>query len=181
MCYDKTTREVNLVGRVAQTANVEGYCEMFHSMKRNICRGHHAPHKPILLLAVAELIADGTIADNRITLSDALIERFNALWRSLVEGKGDTIMTVSRQMSKLLFEEPYSYPFKASIENPFYYMSYEPFWHLHKSEQWVQRSGYSLASLRRCYSHASLDEPLFLLFSDEVSRATLVQTLRLIV
>jgi len=48
---------------------------------------HRAPYKPLLLISVMDGIDEGWISENRITLSEALIERFEA-YCELIDSKG---------------------------------------------------------------------------------------------
>ena len=57
------------------------YMEHFRSLKRAHNLGG-APHKPILLLSVAQLILSGEIADNRIRMTEELIVVFRENWQT---------------------------------------------------------------------------------------------------
>ena len=47
--------------------------------KRDRSSGHEKPHKPILLLAVLDLIESGAICDNKVIPSQELREAFNRI------------------------------------------------------------------------------------------------------
>lgn len=69
----------------------------------------------------------------------------------------------------LLMDVPKSYPFKCSIENPFYHMLHEPFWKLIRNSDAPMdgRKFYaSIKSLRLYYAYAEMDEELFELMVD---------------
>jgi putative restriction endonuclease len=68
-----------------QPQDLAYYCKCFANLNvnSNKIRGK-SPHKPILLLSVLELIAQGSIVNNRILVSDELIEIFNRYWDSFV-------------------------------------------------------------------------------------------------
>jgi putative restriction endonuclease len=54
-------------------------------------RTHERPHKPVMLLAVLDLFAQGTIKENRITFSPELLEQFAEYFEAVrVEGDQPT-------------------------------------------------------------------------------------------
>lgn len=158
------------------------YSECFRNLHTNKRNGYSAPHKPLLLLTIIDMIEDGAITSPRIELSDLLIATFN------VEAK--------RYVGNSLL-------FKPDVGKPFYHMDYEPFWRLvPKAESVAKHIGstsriaadpstnysgtcssgsqtsdlscphftsdskhvnYSIPSLRKQYDYALIDEDLFLL------------------
>lgn len=66
-----------------------------------------APHKPILLLAILELVRKGEIRNNRITITPELVLEFKSIWSRLVVT-----------------------PHNPNFALPFYHMKSEPFWKL---------------------------------------------------
>ena len=52
------------------------YEELFYDLHTGVVGNHERPHKPIMLLAVMDLIESGVIKDNLIPFSTALRERF---------------------------------------------------------------------------------------------------------
>src|SRR4051812_49110780 len=68
---------------------------------------HRAPHKPLLLLAVLDLVEEGLISDNRVELSAELAESFARYWASVPSGKD-----------------------RGKIVYPFFHLRSEGFWHL---------------------------------------------------
>lgn len=78
-------------------------------LHRNKFKGCYAPHKAVLLIAVAELVKEGVITSNVIHLDKELRERFKQVWGKCV---------------------PYGSPFKCEIRNPFTYMDNEELWDL---------------------------------------------------
>lgn len=112
-----------------------------------------APHKPILLLAVLELIERGYITENRIFISGELLLEFRALWNQLV-------LT----------------PHTPNFALPFYHMKSEPFWSLITYQGRTipttsSNSIRSLSGLRESVHYAVLAEEYFLAFADPVQRA----------
>ena len=87
---------------------METYITQFKSLSTAIQNGKPAPHKAILLLSVIDLIAQGELQSNRITLSDALCKRFRQNWRTYIND--------GRESKSAL------------IKTPFKYMNSESFW-----------------------------------------------------
>ncbi len=124
-----------------------------------------APHKPLLLLSVVDLIKEGVISSNIIDPTDHLSERFAKLWDKI-------------GLENLDFEaEP-------SIHLPFFHLANEnevnQFWHLiikpGMEEHAMQRPG-SLEKLREVFVGAEINEDLFKYLSSDDSRSVLRETL----
>lgn len=162
--------------------NYAYYSDCFKRLHTNITKGYTAPHKPLLLLAVIDMIESGEITGPRIELSEALITSFTD--------------EANRYVGK-------SFVFKPEIGKPFYHMSYEPFWQLvskaddasnaiqsdsgiaadsalsygiktsRDGKSKKKRVSYSVTSLKKHYSCALIDEELFRLLLDGDVRARL--------
>ena len=122
--------------------------------------GGRAPYKPLLLLAVIDRFAEGSVSENLIRLDPVLCDLFNGYW-SLVMPPGWT----------------------SNVAMPFYYLRSEGFWHLvpgSGSKKVPNVSKPSIAALHRRVAGARLDDELFLLLTmeqpRELLRATLIQT-----
>ena len=89
--------------------NFEFYYNCFGNLKTAKMKGHSAPHKPLLLLSVLDLIEQGFITSNLIELSDALVNRFKENTKAYL---GNSII------------------FNPNIGYPFYHLSSELFWEL---------------------------------------------------
>lgn len=87
---------------------METYITQFKSLSTAIQNGKPAPHKAILLLSVIDLIAQGELQSNRITLSDALCNRFKQNWWTYINDGRESKSTL--------------------IKTPFKYMNSESFW-----------------------------------------------------
>jgi putative restriction endonuclease len=116
---------------------------------------HRAPHKPILLLAVLDLFAQGSIKSNFIELTTELIELFGLYWHKV------------RPSSR-----------RGYITYPFYYLQSEGFWHLlpqagQEAPLAVYRPNAGLASLQNLILGARLDDDLYELLGVEHSRSRL--------
>lgn len=144
------------------------YIDAFRKMNRANVRGFVAPHKPVLLLSIMELIEEGKVLSNRIMLEKDLIAKFSWIWmRCVDDGSNRGKMMVA---DGLELEIVRKYPFKCSIANPFFHMQSEPFWRLVKSDAYVKRPDYSVKGLQTCFEYAEIDEDLFSLFEDAEAR-----------
>ena len=162
--------------------NFEYYYNCFGNLNTAKMKGHSAPHKPLLLLSVLDLIEQGFLTSNLIELSDALINRFKENTKAYL---GNSII------------------FKPNIGYPFYHLTSEPFWkNLHKiNSQIISAEGisqnhegsvskvaesvitfnsielekpiYSIKGLRERYAGAVIDKELFELLKNQDARAKL--------
>ena len=119
-----------------------------------------APHKPLLLLSVMELVEEGYIEEGMVCPDERLAERFERLWRCYAGA---------------------TQGFKGSMVYPFFHMDYEPFWQLCPTPECRHLREYSsLTSLRRDFAFARLAPELFALMQNpearNVFRRVLVQT-----
>ena len=131
-------------------------------MKRlRIDRAHgDAPHKPLLLLAVIDLIEQGQIHENKIYFSTDLAETVKKYW----------VEVTNRRFN---------------IAMPFFHLKSDEFWHLHPNpgkEQALEgaRQIRTSSGIQKIIAYASLDDDLFVLLTNrqyrEVIRQTLIQT-----
>ena len=116
-----------------------------------------APHKPLLLLAVIELIERGQIQENKISLSPDLAETFMRYW------------------SKVTDRRP-------NIALPFFHLKSDRFWHLHPNAGYekvldVANRMTTISRLREVIAHVNLDDDLFVLLTDARRREIIRQTL----
>ena len=116
-----------------------------------------APHKPILLLTVIELIERGRIPENKIFLSPELVETFMAYWLKVTDRRPDITM-------------------------PFFHLKSDGFWHLHANPGYEKALNTTsrirgAARFREVIAHASLDEALFVLLTEPEGRAIIRQTI----
>lgn len=136
------------------------YLNKFAKLRIDRARGNPAPHKPLLLLAIIDLIEQGTIIENEIEPSPQLVESFLKYW------------------NLLSVEKP-------RIFLPFYHLKSDKFWHLQpKSGQEnllaTIHQFKSMSQLASVVAFASLDEDLFLLLhkteAREAIRKTIIET-----
>ncbi len=123
-----------------------------------IDRAHGAaPHKPILLLAVIELIERGQIPENKIFLTPELAETFREYWLQVTDRRPD-------------------------ITLPFFHLKSDGFWHLHANPGYEQILNVvarirGAARFREVIAYASLDDALFVLLTEAEGRAVIRQTI----
>ena len=128
-------------------------------MKRlRIDRAHKdAPHKPLLLLAVIEMIEQGQIQKNKIYFSPALAETVMKYWVEVTDRR-------------------------FNIALPFFHLKSDGFWHLHPNPGQKKvlegaRQIRSISGVQEVIAYASLDDDLFVLFTDAGNREIIRQTL----
>jgi putative restriction endonuclease len=135
----------------------EYYAAKFTRLNVNRKAGVPAPHKPILLLAVIEMIEQNKITDNRIELSPELIATFLKYW------------------SNLVFTQHQS-----NISLPFFHLKGDQFWHLAPSMSYggsIADIKPSLTALRNAVRYAYFDDALFEQLTDASSRLYLTRVL----
>jgi putative restriction endonuclease len=120
---------------------------------------HHAPHKPFLLLAIMDLIAQGVIQTNLVQLNAELMDIFDLYWVQ--------VMGAEKNGSPIL---------------PFYHLKSDKFWHLVPVPGMEQilaavRQIRSISQLHQLVIGARLDNQLFELLSKEKERDELRRVL----
>lgn len=136
------------------------YLKKLTHLNRASKDGIKAPHKPILLLSIIELIAEGGIRDNRIEITADLIARFRDNWSRLIV----------------------SNTFQPNFSLPFFHLKSEGFWHLQTyfgkeilitSSQSIR----SFAQLKESVDYAYFDDALFQILLQPKSREEIYQIL----
>lgn len=132
------------------------YSEIFSNLNvsRNKTKGQ-AYYKPILILAVIDLIAQGIIQDNQIFVSDELIENFKKYWNVLSADSS----------------------YKGGLHYPFFHLQSEGFWHLKFTDKFNGLQPKTTNKLKEAVEYASLDSELFELLQDNSSLQELIDTL----
>lgn len=129
------------------------YINFINNLNRGFNKGlGKAPHKPILLLSIIQLIKKNDINSNRIFITADLLLAYRNTWEFLVD--------------------------TAHIPNfalPFFHMRSEPFWHLVTKpglELKVNKSKSikSFKSLKDSIAFAEIDKDFYNLLSDDSSR-----------
>lgn len=110
---DDAKAELRHIEQELKSQEYDGECEelilAFKRIHRNKAKGCFAPHKPVLLLAIMDLIDTGHISSSEIQLDKELKDRFKQVWSNTV---------------------PAGCQFKCEYRNPFTYLNHESFWTL---------------------------------------------------
>lgn len=139
--------------------NLNYYANKFTKLRVDRAHGAVAPHKPILLLSVIELIEQDLLRANQIPLSAELIAAFLKLWQQL----GSTTHN-------------------ADIGMPFFHLTSDGFWHFKPNPGFesLLDSGAKVRAvgvLRQAVEYAYLDSELFELLQQPISRNFLTTAL----
>ena len=125
------------------TAKIAQYKYKFCHLRKGVTKHGAAPHKLILLLAVIREIEYERILQNRIEVTEALIDSFMTIWKENIHSGHS-----------------------ATFALPFYHLQAEGFWQLHAYPQWEtwlteQKSISSTSKLREVVQYATLESELF--------------------
>lgn len=150
------TDAYNLLPSIMLNKNLAYYTYLFEHLTVNKMRGQVAPHKPILLLAIMDLVECEMIMLPRIELREALIAAFKWNWVRLVQK---------------------DIHFNPVIGTPFYHMSGEPFWKLVPKDPSYAPNTTNVTTLREHYEYAEIDPELFVLMLDADARQHLRKVL----
>jgi putative restriction endonuclease len=134
------------------------YIRSFTRLRRASTNGG-APHKPILLLSVLQLVAQGGIERGQVFITSELIALFRTNWSRLVTTRHDPLMA-----------------------QPFFHMKTEGFWTLIPKEGTLDLDGMaqftkSLVRLDAAIAYAQLNDDLFALMQHAESNLTLQHAL----
>lgn len=137
---------------------ISKYLHQFSKLHRSMSNGG-APHKPVLLLSILELVRKGEIGNNRIAITPELVLTFKNSWSKVV---------VTQHT--------------ANFALPFYHMKSEPFWRLVTNAGMIipvtsSNSIKSLSSLKESVAFAEIDKELFEVLQDPVQRTVLEEAL----
>lgn len=146
--------------------NLAYYCQRLTELKTSKRLGPNAEYKPILILSVIDLITQGLIENNQITVSDKLINTFNENWDILSSG---------------------TYQGKDNLHLPFDHLQNDGCWYVKFKPDFVnalplktvtkQQGPKSLNRLKEVVEYASLDPELFELLQDQNHRKELIDIL----
>lgn len=128
------------------------YIKYLTKLNRATNNGIKAPHKPILLLSILQLVRKGEITSNRIFITPELVLAFKSNWNTLV---------ISNNICNFAL--------------PFFHLKSEPFWHLTYLRSGIGglKSISTLKNLNDNIAFAEIDQPLFLLLADAVTNTLL--------
>ena len=145
-------------GEESENKNLAYYRHCFSQIKVGKNKqGGDALNQPILLLSVIDLITQGLLNENNITVSDRLINTFKRYWSVLNSNR---------------FEE-------IDFAIPFFHLKNKTpkFWHVKFSEQYTGGRPYNIDSLRRDVERAKIDDELFDLLRDYNAKKELIDIL----
>lgn len=131
------------------------YIEAFSHLHTAKVKGHKAPHKAVLLLAIIDLVEEGGVASSRIELSDELVDKFNKVWHHYL---GTSAI------------------FTPDISKPYFHMQHETFWRLVELDEtemlmvaedspWIEwnkevkdlpQGSYSVKAMRKAFAYAEI-------------------------
>lgn len=135
--------------------NIHFYCEKFSKLKvSNSRKRGNAQYKPILLLTVIDLIMREEITDNKIFVSDQLIQAFNKYWNVIG-----------------------SQSYKGGLHYPFFHLQNEGFWHVEIKAGFNNLQPKTTNQLKLAVEYAYLDSELFNYLQNESSRKELIDAL----
>jgi putative restriction endonuclease len=136
--------------------NLAYYCDCLANLNVSKTKERGtANHKPILILSVLELITQQSIVENRIFVSNELIETFKKYWSILVANSTYT----------------------DALHYPFVHLRREGFWHLKFKDTYEGDRIKTTNKLKEKVEYAYLDNELFSLLQDAFSRQFLVDSL----
>ena len=120
---------------------------------------HERPHKPVMLLALLDLFAQGTIKENRITYSPELLELFAEYFEAVRE-PGDQPTPI----------------------NPFFYLRGDKFWHHHprpgqEALLIALQAPPGVKAFQAISDYVFLDDELFAILQERDNRAALREVL----
>ncbi len=145
-------------GEESENKNLGYYRHCFSQIKVGKNKqGGDALNQPILLLSVIDLITQGLLNENNITVSDQLINTFKRYWSVLS----------SDRFKEINFTIPF---FHLKNKTP-------KFWHVKFSEQYTGGRPYNIDSLRRDVEKAKIDDELFDLLRDYNAKKELIDIL----
>ena len=102
-----------------------------------------APHKPLLLISVADLYVDQPNRSNSVSLNESLQNRFEKYWSFIFDSQR-----------------------KSTVALPFYHLKSDGFWHLIPVAVVPESCRKSFAALKTAVNGASLDDELHKLLSE---------------
>lgn len=145
-------------GEESENKNLAYYRHCFSQIKVGKNKqGGKALNQPILLLSVIDLVTQGLLNENNITVSEPLINTFKRYWSVLSSDR---------------FEE-------INFTIPFFHLKNKTpkFWHVKFSEQYTGGRPYNIDSLKRDVEKAKIDDELFDLLRDSNAKKELIDIL----
>lgn len=115
-----------------------------------------APHKPVLLLTLIELVRSGCLTQQEIVPTEKLRHTFEQIWRTRVKNGH----------------------YQCDVAKPFFHMRNEPFWQLiaqsgHEQEATDKSKMRNWQKLQNAVAYAYIDAELAQCFTNETERSYL--------
>lgn len=129
----------------------------FENMKMNKHGKECAPHKPLLLLVIIDMIEDEYLTSNIVATSEELESRFVAKWNKYVI-KGTSYLP--------------------NVWMPYFHLKNEPFWSLEGRTEGYSTEMVTKKSLEKYYYPALIDPELFTCLQVKYNRTILRHVLR---
>ena len=123
------------------------YTERIMTIRQAKIRGEVIVAKPVLMLALIDGIESGVFTNNRFVLNEWLEEHYMKL-----------MLQYTRQSQ---FDKP------TEINNPFWHLSTDGFWHLQLKTKGEMRTTPSKAWLKENVNYACFDEDLWVLLQSK--------------
>ena len=142
-----------------ETSTLHKYLHEIKGLRIDKAHGN-APHQPVLLLSIIELIEQGQISENKIIPSPELVETFVKYWTKITNRK-------------------------PKLELPFFHMKSRPFWHHQPNPGYetalsVVTQIKTFTRLREIIAYGYFDETLYVLLTNtetrEIIRQTVIET-----
>jgi putative restriction endonuclease len=137
------------------------WLERLYNLRRDKRGTHERPHKPVLLLAILDLLDRGVIRINAVPFNEELVATFRR-WFAIVRSEDD----------------------QPTLENPFYFLGGDKFWQVVPAGQNepLYREGFaggapSAGQLRKHAAIGRFDEGLWPLLSESLARHQLREAL----
>lgn len=148
-------------GEESENKNLAYYRSCFSQIKvgqvDKYTKRVEALYQPILLMSVTDLIAQGLIEENKITISDELTNTFNK-YLSVLSPNSSEEVSFSIAFFHLNNKKP-------------------PFWYVKFNQGYEGKRAQSITTLKRNVDSAKLDEELFNLLQDSNARKELIDEL----
>ena len=129
------------------------YTDRIMNIRQAKIRGEVIVAKPVLMLALIDGIESGVFTNNRFALNEWLEERY--------------LLLMHRYTRSSQFDKP------TDINNPFWHLSTDGFWHLQLKTKGEMRTTPSKAWLKENVSYASFDDDLWMLLQSKEWRTRL--------
>lgn len=139
-------------------SDIAKYIQAFLSLNINEYKGENAPHKPLLLLSIIQLMEDGVIVENKIPPVQAVKLKYEFLWDKYI-----------------LHDTSYT----KAVWTPYWHLQNESFWHFKpiysqaSLDTLMEKSkGHtaSIGQIRATIKYAYFDDELYNILEQDIFR-----------